>query len=85
MILPRRISAPHEPSWWIAGVYPGMSSDDTTVIRLPAADYAFHRREAIRLRALAKAATTAAVKARLLKKAEEHARLAGLTTYHWAD
>ena len=52
-------------------------------VRLSAADYEFHRQEAIRLRALAKAATTTAVRATLLQKADEHARLAGLTTYHW--
>jgi hypothetical protein len=63
-----------------AGLTPGMSGDNTTAIRLSAADYAFHRHEAIRLRARAKTAAT--VKARLLQKAEEHARLAGLTTYH---
>jgi hypothetical protein len=62
-----------------------MSSDNTTAIRLSAGDYAFHRREAIWLRAVAKAATTAAVKDRLLQKAEEHARLAGLTTHHWTN
>ena len=82
LILPRRLSAPHEPSWWIASDYPGMSSE-TTAVRLSAADYEFHRQEAIRLRALAKAATTTAVRATLLQKADEHARLAGLTTYHW--
>jgi len=48
-------------------------------VRLSAADYEFHRQEAIRLRALAKTATTAAVKARLLRQAQEHAKLAGLT------
>jgi hypothetical protein len=85
LMLPRRIRKPHDPSWCIAGLYPGMSSDNTTAIRLSAGDYAFHRQEAIRLRALAKAATTAAVKARLLQKAEDHARLAGLTTYHWTS
>jgi hypothetical protein len=38
-----------------------------------------HRaREAVRLRALAEAATTPAVKARLLEQAQEHARLARL-------
>src|ERR1700693_3894229 len=68
LILPRRLSAPHEPSWWIASDYPGMSSE-TTAVRLSAADYEFHRQEAIRLRALAKTATTAAVKARLLRQA----------------
>ena len=56
-----------------------MSTDYTTAIRLSAADYEFHRRETVRLRALAKTLTTAAVKARVLPQAEEHARLAGLT------
>ena len=36
----------------------------------------YHEREAGRLRSLAETATTAAVKARLLDKADEHERLA---------
>ena len=56
-----------------------MSSDSTTAIRLSAADYLFHRQEAIRLRVLAKTATTAAVKARLLQKAEEPCYAAGMS------
>ena len=55
-----------------------MSSDSTGAVRLSAADYEFHRREAIRLRALAAAITTPAVKARVLEQAQEHARRAGL-------
>jgi hypothetical protein len=58
-----------------------MSSDYTTAIRLSAADYEFHRREAVRLRALAAAITTPAVKARVLEQAQEHARLIGLAPY----
>jgi hypothetical protein len=38
-----------------------------------------HSSEAVRLRSLAAAATTPAVKARLLEQAQEHARLAGLS------
>ena len=41
------------------------------------ADRDEHAREAIRLRSLANTLTTAAVKARVLQRAEEHARLAG--------
>jgi hypothetical protein len=58
-----------------------MSNDETPAIRLSAGDYEFHRREVVRLRALAKTVTTPAVKARVLQQAEEHARLAGLTPY----
>jgi len=54
-----------------------MSTDPTTAIRLSAAEYEFHRQEAVRLRALAKTLTTAAVKAR--EQAEEYVRLVGLT------
>ena len=36
-----------------------------------------HAREAIRLRSIANTVTTAAIKARVLQQAEEHARLAG--------
>ena len=35
----------------------------------------YHEREAARLRALAKTATTASIKSRLLKQAEEHEQL----------
>jgi hypothetical protein len=55
-----------------------MSEDFTTSVRLSAEQHDFHRREAFRLRALAKTITTKAMKERMLHQAQEHARLAGL-------
>jgi len=53
-------------------------SEDTPGTRLSSEDRDFHRREVLRLRALAKTITTPAVRARVLAQAEEHARLIGL-------
>jgi hypothetical protein len=48
-------------------------------IRLSAEDRAFHWREAVRLRVIATTITVEAVRARVLERALEHARLGGLT------
>ena len=60
----------------------GMSDDFTTSVRLSAEKHDFHRSEAYRLRALAKTITTKAIKERVLKQAQEHARLIGLLREH---
>jgi len=59
-----------------------MSEDFTTSVRLSANHHAFHRRELARLRELAATITTQAVKARLAREAQEHARLLGLGDEH---
>ena len=51
--------------------------DDDKLRALPRNTPDDHTRQAAHLRALAATATTARVKARLLKEAEEHERLAG--------
>ena len=55
-----------------------MSDDFTTSVRLSVEERDFHRREAFRLRALAKTITTKAMKERMLRQAQEHGRLVGL-------
>src|SRR4051812_45466713 len=55
-----------------------MSEDFSTSVRLSAEHHAFHRRELVRLRALAATITTKAMKGRVLQQAEQHARLIGL-------
>lgn len=55
-----------------------MSTENTTATQLSAADRDFHRREALRLRALAKTITTKTIRAKVLQQAEEHAQLVGL-------
>jgi hypothetical protein len=57
-----------------------MNSTESPSIRLSAGDRDFHRREAARLRAVAKTITTTAVRNRILDQAQTHEWLAGRTS-----
>ena len=56
-----------------------MAEDFTSSVRLSAERRAFHRRELARRRDLVPTATTKAIKARVLRQAQEHALVIGFS------